>query len=56
MENLGGTDLRMYEQFPQEVLAKRRKLGTKLKAARDEGKKAWIVYDTLYVNGRPVRD
>ncbi|KAH3739997.1 hypothetical protein DPMN_046691 [Dreissena polymorpha] len=43
----------MYEQFPQEVLAKRRKLGTKLKAARDEGKKAWIVYDTLYVDGRP---
>ena len=46
----------MYEQLPQEVLAKRLKLGPKLKAARDEGKRAWIVYDTLYVDGRRVRD
>ena len=46
----------MYEQFPREVTDKRRKLVKKMKEARDQGKRAWIVYDTLYVDGRPVRD
>jgi hypothetical protein len=35
---------------------KRRGLVKKMKDARDAGKKAWIVYHTLYVDGRPVRD
>ncbi|KAH3707387.1 hypothetical protein DPMN_066792 [Dreissena polymorpha] len=38
------------------LAAKRLKLGPKLKAARDEGKRAWIVYDTLYVDGRRSKE
>ena len=26
-----------------------------MKAARDEGKQSWIVYDTLYIDGKPVK-
>jgi hypothetical protein len=54
--NLQGTDFQMYEQFPQEVISKRRRLIPKLKAARDEGKRAWIAYDTLFIDGRPIKD
>ena len=55
-KHLRGTNFYMYEQFPREVTDKRRKLVKKMKEARDQGKRAWIVYDTLYVDGRPVRD
>ena len=55
-KNLNGTRFSMYEQFPQEIIAKRRKLVPKMKEARDQGKKAWIAYDTLYIDGRPIRD
>ncbi|KAH3781904.1 hypothetical protein DPMN_159813 [Dreissena polymorpha] len=27
-----------------------------MKEARSQGKKAWIAYDTLFVDGKPVRD
>jgi predicted nucleic acid-binding Zn-ribbon protein len=55
-KHLKGTSFHMFEQFPKEVMDKRRGLVKKMKDARDAGKKAWIVYDTLYVDGRPVRD
>lgn len=55
-KELRGTAFHMYEQFPPEVIAKRKKLIPKLKEAREQKKNAWIAYDTLYVDGRPVRD
>ncbi|KAH3772640.1 hypothetical protein DPMN_173981 [Dreissena polymorpha] len=45
----------MFEQFPPEVLEKRRKLVPKMKDAKKEGKRYWIVYDTIYVDGKPVK-
>ncbi|KAH3850486.1 hypothetical protein DPMN_092898, partial [Dreissena polymorpha] len=47
------TNYQMHEQFPPEVLEKRRKLVPHMKDARKEGKRAWIAYDTLYVDGKP---
>ena len=44
------------EQFPKEVAEKRRKLLPKMKKARRDGDKALLAYDTLYVNGRAVKD
>ena len=46
----------MNEQFPREVADKRRRLVPKMKEARQQGKSAWLSYDTLYVDGRVVRD
>ncbi|WAR24762.1 hypothetical protein MAR_038431 [Mya arenaria] len=37
------------EQFPPEIMDIRRKLVPKLKEAKKDGKRAWLVYDTLYV-------
>lgn len=44
------------EQFPKDVIEKRKKLLPKMKDARKAGKKAWLAYDTLYVDGKPVKD
>ena len=52
---LKGTNYFVKEQFPPEVAEKRRKLVPQLKAARNDGKRAWIAYDTLYVDGKPVQ-
>ncbi|XP_052766903.1 uncharacterized protein LOC128207802 [Mya arenaria] len=54
-KHLAGTGCQMYEQFPPEVLDKRRRLVPMMKDARKEGKRAWIAYDTLYVDGEQVR-
>ena len=51
---LQGTDYYMYEQFPKEVVEKRRKLKPQLQAAKREGKKAWLSYDKLYIDGKLV--
>ena len=53
---LQGTHYSVYEQFPSDIVVKRKRLLPKMKAARDQGKKAWIAYDTLYVDGRAVRE
>jgi hypothetical protein len=45
----------LHEQFPPEVVQKRRSLFPKLKKAREENKTAWIAYDTLFVDGKPVK-
>ncbi|XP_052281151.1 uncharacterized protein LOC127878663 [Dreissena polymorpha] len=55
-KHLNGTGFNVFEQFPPEVVAKRRKLLPKMKEERAKGKRSWIAYDTLYVDGRPVRD
>ena len=54
--NLKGTDYYITEQFPPEVAAKRRRLFKRVKEEKQAGRKAWVSYDTLYVNGKPVRD
>jgi hypothetical protein len=46
----------MHEQFPPEIAARRKALIPTLKAAQKQGRKSWIAYDTLYVDGLPVRD
>jgi hypothetical protein len=52
--NLEGTPYFLHEQFPPEVVKKRKKLLPKLKEAKQEGKRAWISYDSLYIDGRQV--
>ena len=52
---LEGTPFYVSEQFPREVVEQRKRLVPKLRAARQEGKQAWIAYDTLYVDGRAMR-
>jgi hypothetical protein len=52
---LKGTSFFVKEQYPTEVAEKRRKLVPQLRAARDEGKRAWLSYDTLYIDGKPVQ-
>ncbi|XP_052268336.1 uncharacterized protein LOC127869720 [Dreissena polymorpha] len=54
-KHLSGTGCQMFEQFPPEVVEKRRKLVPKMKDAKKEGKRYCIVYDTLYVDGKPVK-
>lgn len=44
------------EQYPKEISDRRRRLVPKMKAAIRDGKRSWISYDKLYVNGRLVRD
>ena len=53
---LRGTSYYIHEQFPPEIVKKRRRLVPKLKAAQNEGHTAWISYDTLYIDGKAQRD
>lgn len=55
-KTLQGTPYYISEQFPKKVVDKRKRLFPKLKAAREEGKRAWIAYDTLYVDGKAVKE
>ncbi|KAH3747225.1 hypothetical protein DPMN_181647 [Dreissena polymorpha] len=55
-KQLKGTRYSMFKQFPKAVADKRRKLVKLMKDARDNGKRAWLVYDTLYVDDQPVRE
>lgn len=53
---LKSTPYFIHEQFPKEVSDKRRKLVPKMKEARDKGSRAWISYDTLFIDGKPFKD
>ena len=55
-KSLEGTPFYISEQFPREVIEKRQKLVPKMKQARKDGKRAWIAYDTLYIDGKAVKD
>ena len=55
-KNLRGTPFYVTEQFPPEVAAKRRRLFRRVKEEKQAGKRAWVSYDTLYVDGRPIKD
>ena len=49
---LKGTKFYVNEQFPKEVTSKRKELLPKMKEARQSGHKAWLSYDTLYIDGK----
>ncbi|XP_053400456.1 uncharacterized protein LOC128557270 [Mercenaria mercenaria] len=49
------TGFLLHEQFPPEIAARRRKLMPQLKEAIKDNKRAWLVYDTLYIEGKPVK-
>ena len=51
---LKGTPFNVFELFPPEIQEKRRRFVPKMKEAKRDGKRAWIAYDTLYIDGRPV--
>ena len=53
--NLKGTGYFVSEQFPKEISDRRKELVPKMHQAKRDGKNAWISYDTLYIDGRPVR-
>lgn len=55
-KTLKNTPYSVFEQFPKEIAEKRRRLRSKVKEHKEKGDDAWIAYDTLYVNGRPVRE
>ncbi|KAH3749591.1 hypothetical protein DPMN_184092 [Dreissena polymorpha] len=55
-KELNGSNFQVFEQFPPEVVAARRRLVPNMKDARGQGKRSWIAYDTLYVDGRPVKE
>ena len=52
--NLKGTGHFVYEQFPKEIGDRRKELLPKMRQAIRDGKRAWISYDTLYIDGRPI--
>lgn len=51
---LDGKQFFMHEQFPPEVVAKRKRLIPKLREARAKNHNAWISYDTLFIDGKPI--
>ena len=55
-KNLENTPYYVHEQFPREVVAKRRQLIPTMKEAKRNGKNAWISYDTLYIDGKAQKD
>ena len=55
-KELQGTPYKVFEQFPPQVVNKRKKLVAKMKEARKQGSRSWIVYDTLYVDGKAIRE
>ena len=54
--NLKGTNCFINEQFPKDIADRRKQLYPKMRQAIRDGKRAWLSYDTLYIDGRPVRD
>lgn len=54
--NLRGKPFGISQQFPKEIMETRRKLVPIMKAARDNGKEAYMVVDKLYIDKRLYRD
>ena len=55
-KHLENTPFYVHEQFPREVVAKRRQLIPTTTEAKRNGKNAWISYDTLYIDGMAQKD
>ncbi|XP_060553617.1 uncharacterized protein LOC132714718 [Ruditapes philippinarum] len=53
---LNDTQFYLHEQFPPEIVARRKSLLPKLKNAKKQGRQAWLAYDTLFIDGVPVSD
>ena len=53
--NLDKSQYYVHEQFPPEIVEKRRRLVPKMKEAIRNGQRPWISYDTLYINVKPVK-
>ena len=51
-KNLEGTQYSVSQQFPKEIQARRKELEPTLKKLKNEGKKAYLSVDKLYVDGR----
>ena len=51
---LAGTNFYVSQQFPKSVSDKRRSLLPKLKEAKRQNKRAWLAYDTLYIDGKKI--
>ena len=51
-KNLDGTQYSISQQFPKEINARRKALVPTLKSLKDEGKRAYISVDKLYVDER----
>ena len=54
-KNLKKTNYFMFEQYPKAIAEKRKELVPIMKEEIWKGNNAWISYDTLYVNGRPMK-
>lgn len=54
-KSLDNTKYFVHEQYPKEVVEKRKALIPKLKEARNKGQRAWLSYDTLYIDGKAQR-
>ncbi|XP_052762106.1 uncharacterized protein LOC128204742 [Mya arenaria] len=54
-KQLDATQFRVFEQFPRDVIQKRRMLFPQMKEARRLDKRAYLAYDTLYIDGTAVR-
>ena len=50
--NLKGSDFGVAEQFPPEIMVKRKQQWPIFKKAREEGKRAKLVADKLFINGQ----
>ena len=52
---LAGTDMGIAEQFPPEIQAKRKELWPIMKKAKQDGKRANMIKDKLYIDGTSYR-
>ena len=50
------TEYFVFEQYPREIVDKRKSLGPQMKDAIKSGHKAWLNYDKLYIDGNLVRN
>ncbi|KAH3828684.1 hypothetical protein DPMN_130666 [Dreissena polymorpha] len=54
LKELDGTAYRVFEQFPLQVMMKRHQIVPKMKEARQLGKRAYLAFNTLYIDGTPM--
>jgi hypothetical protein len=53
---LKGTGIAISEQFPEEIVATRKRLYPEMKKARDAGRKTKLVRDKLHIDGQLFRE
>lgn len=53
---LKGSRFYINEQFPKDIADRRKALQPKLRRALKDGKRAWISYDTLSIDGVTIKD